>query len=785
MKETEKRRFCVRGLEGQVEVRIDRWGVPHIYADSAADMFCAQGFVAAYNRLFQMDLWRRWGLGRLAEVFGEEYAESDRATRLFVYRGDMRAEWLAYGSGVKSIAESFTSGINAFVDAATTDHPELLPHEFELLDYRPALWEPEDIARIRVNGLHYNLESEVARARLVSRYGAALDDLRFVREPGGPIADELEKSVVEAMQDDVLRVYRLAMTPPPTRQPGAVGKAKVADSKHGSGSNNWVVSGSRTETRRPILANDPHRGLAVPSLRFVTHLVSPECNVIGAGEPGIPGVSIGHNERVAFGLTIIPIDQEDLYVYRISAEHPGAYLYRGAWEAFETREEVVEIRDCAPQLVTLKFTRHGPVIYESIERGVACCARVAWLEPGMAPYLGSVHYMNTQSAQEFADAMDRWGAPGENQVYADIDGHIGYKPGGVIPRRTTWTGLLPVAGDGRHEWAGFVEPGVIEGERNPQRGWSATANQRTVRWREWEAAERFCYEWYPGFRFRRIAEVLANVAKVSVGDCVGLQLDVKCLPALELIHGIELVVDEAALESADAQWAWRELRCWDGEMGRDSLPAALFEAWHRLFLRPALLRRAVQGLVPPSEVEEVVASLIPDESLSGDSRVDLMLVAEAGEDRLKLLGTLEETLRETVDYLERRLGADRDSWRWGRLHVARPEHAVEALAGGDTSAWKLPAVERSGNGETVHATASGPDFCQSAGASFRMVLDVGAWDSSVFVNAPGQSGRPDDQHYADHWVSWADGKYFPLVYSRAAVEEATETCLVLEREGVD
>jgi len=773
------RHFELDGLLGQVEVILDKWGIPHIYATDRGDMFVAQGFMAAYHRLFQMDLWRRWGLGRLAEVLGEQYVARDRAARLFVYRGDMRAEWLAYGSDMKRIAKAFTQGVNAFIDTCV-GLPELLPEEFDLLGYQPSYWSPEDIVRIRVHGLHANLEREVLRARVMRRFGPEVDDLRFVREPGDPLNDVIDDIVAKAIDEDVLAVYRLAITPPPI-----IGQnSNTAEFEHSSGSNNWVVAGDRTATGRPILANDPHRALTVPSLRFVTHLVGPDCNVIGAGEPGIPGVSIGHNERLAFGLTILPVDQEDLYVYRIDSEHPGRYWYRGAWEAFEVREEHVDVRDSSPEPIALKFSRHGPVIYESIERGVACTARVAWLEPGMAPYLGSVEYMNAAGMNEFVTAMDRWGAPGENQVFADVAGNIGYKPGGMIPRRKTWSGLMPVPGDGRYEWDGFVEPGVIEGQRNPARGWCATANQRTVTWQEWESADRFCYEWSAEYRFRRISDVLDTASRLGIEDCQALQLDVRSLPAVAMLNALRAILGPKGCTGEEAQWAWAELSDWDGAMEADSRAAAVFEVWHRRFFRPALLRWALRSQVAPEDLDEAVELLLPDESLSGDSRVDVSLVQSGSWNQEELRGLATATLEAAVGYLRGKLGADRESWCWGRLHVAAPRHAIEFLARGDTSAWALPEVERGGNGETVQATASGLDFRQTSGASFRMVVDVGDWDASVFVNAPGQSGRPRDPHYSDHWRAWAEGKYLPMLFSRAAVEDACEARVILEKKGI-
>ncbi len=424
-------------LESPVEILVDRWGVSHIYAASADDAFFAQGFNAARDRLWQIDLWRRRGLGLLSEVLGPAFVEKDRAARLFLYRGDMRAEWLSYGSDTKRVATAFVAGVNEYVRLTEAD-PGLLPMEFRVLGYEPARWAPEDIARIRGHGLFGNLEGEVLRAMVLRDFGPEAEALRRRLEPPHAVTvpEGLDLSLVS---DEVLAVYRLV------REPVALGGEAVAEVGP-EGSNNWVIASSRTATGRPILANDPHRAQSVPSLRYAVHLSAPGMDVVGAGEPALPGVSIGHNGHIAFGLTIFAIDQEDLYVYETNPENPSEYRYKGRWEPMEVEEQSIPVRDNDPTRTQLKFTRHGPVIHEDLQKNVAFAVRAAWLEPGMAPYLGSIDYMRARDWDGFLAAMNRWGAPGENQVYADTEGNIGWKPGGLVPRRPNWDGLLPVPG---------------------------------------------------------------------------------------------------------------------------------------------------------------------------------------------------------------------------------------------------------------------------------------------------------------------------------------------------
>lgn len=466
--------YSVIGLERPAEIIIDEWGVPHIYANTHYDAFFVQGFNAARDRLWQIDTWRRRGLGQLSAVFGASYLRQDRATRLFLYRGDMYREWLAYGSDAKKIAQSFTAGVNAYLDVID-EHPELLPPEFGLLNYQPARWTAEDVVRIRGHGLWANVDQEVLRAQIACKADLETASYWQTLQPEWTtgVPEGLDPCLVPA---NVLEDYFLAKAPVRFDNPSLAMDDSILESSDRSlGSNNWVVAPTRTATGRPILADDPHRTHAVPSLRYIAHLVGPGLNVIGAGEPALPGISIGHNDRIAFGLTIFPIDQEDLYVYeRID----DGYRYQGRKMLFESVVESIQVKESQDSVVELKFTRHGPVVYETDSH--VFVVRAAWLEPGMAPYFGSVEYMRASNWREFLAALNRWGAPSENQVYADIDGNIGYKPAGLFPRRNGWDGLLPVPGDGRYEWDGFYDMDVLPEEYNPERGYTGTANSMNL-----------------------------------------------------------------------------------------------------------------------------------------------------------------------------------------------------------------------------------------------------------------------------------------------------------------
>lgn len=767
--------YAVEGLEGQVEILVDRWGVPHLYASSADDVFFAQGFNAARARLWQIDLWRRRGLGLLCEAFGPGFVEKDRAARLFLYRGDMRNEWLSYGSDAKRVVTAFVSGINEYV-RLTEEDPELLPEEFRLAGYRPARWSPEDVPRIRSHGLYKNLASEAERARVVRDFGPETDTLRSRLEPPHE-ADVPEGLDLSVIPDDVLHVYELATTPP------VFGEDLAEAERPPEGSNNWALSPSRTQTGRPILANDPHRAQSVPSLRYVAHLSAPGMDVIGAGEPALPGISIGHNGTIAFGLTIFSIDQEDLYVYETNPDNHNEYLYRDRWEPMQIEHQSVPVRGEEPEEVELKFTRHGPVIREESEKNVAFAVRAAWLEPGMSPYLGSMDYMRTKDWEGFLAAMNRWGSPGENQVFADTAGNVGWKPGGLVPRRPNWDGLVPVPGDGRYEWDGFLDADELPVEYNPPRGWVATANQMNLPEGYPYEQKKIGFEWYAPYRYRRIAEVLGEAAGHTTRDSVSLQTDYLSVPARRVVARLE------GLHSDDPK-VGRVLDLlggWDCIISTDSGPAALFEVWYRYHLRRHLLERTLSGIVSSEKLEAAVAAATPLEDQAGDARATLDLLEKPG----GMLGpepekTIEElmlsSLGEAVAHVERLLGEDWETWEWGGLHHALLVHPFSALAG-EKKRGRLDVgpAPRGGSGDTVGNTAyGGKDFRQTGGSSFRIVVDVGSWDDSLFMNSPGQSGDPRSPHYADLFEAWAADEAFPLLYSREKVEEAAEQRIVLE-----
>jgi penicillin amidase len=529
------------------------------------------------------------------------------------------------------------------------------------------------------------------------------------------------------------------------------------------GSNNWVVSGSRTQSTFPILANDPHRAQSAPSLRYWVHLAAPGWNVIGGGEPVLPGVSIGHNEHGAWGLTIFGNDNEDLYVYETNPANLNEYRYQGRWEAMRVVVDVIPVKGAKPETVELKYTRHGPVLYEDRTAHRAYALRAAWMEPGSAPYLASLRMNQARTWEEFRDACAYNRMPAENMVWADRGGTIGWQAAGIQPLRRNWSGLLPVPGDGRYEWDGFLPITALPHEVNPPRGFVVTANHYLFP-NDYPWKEALHFTWADPYRASRIAEVLGSGRLFSVAETARLQNDDLSLPARALVPLTrDLPVGAAAAQARDL------LLAWDCVLDRDSVAAGVYAMFQRRLLenvRDRLVPEAARaaggaGLI---STKRVIDWLYAPDGRFGDNPT-------AARDKL-----VAQSLEDAVAELVKRFGPDMSAWKYGqeRYHHALIRHPLSAAVNTDVRA-QLDAgpVPRGGDGSTVTATGNGDN--QTSGGSFKLIADTEDWDNSIGINTPGQSGDPASPHYRDLFDLWAKGGYFPVAFSRAQVESVTES----------
>lgn len=766
-------RIALPNLLRPVEILIDRWGVPHIYAKNEADLFFAQGFNAARDRLFQIDLWRRRGLGQLSEVFGPAFVEQDKATRLFLYRDDMKKEWASYSPDSEQIARNFVAGINAYIDWLG-EHPERMPYEFKKLNYLPAKWAAEDVVRIRSHGLTGNLNSEVARSRVVCAADLRADEIRWRLQPEEKA--QLPPGLDPCLPKDVLKFFTLAQQEV-RLTPDALTATKSVDAQLAGasvleapdGSNNWVIAPKKSATGRAVMANDPHRAYAEPSLRYISDLNAPTMHVIGANEPALPGISLGHNDWIAFGYTRFYIDQEDLYVYELNPANPGEYKYQGQWEPFRVIREEIKIKGKPAMPVDLVFTRHGPVIYVEKEKNRAFAVRSAWLEPGTSPYYNSVRHMRAKTFEEFKQSVGNWGAPGLNHVYADVKGNIGWMAAGFAPIRPNWDGLMPVPGDGRYEWAGRWSGDQLPFLYNPAFGYITTSNEMDIP-KDYPYQERkLGFEWTNASRHQRLDEILSKANKLTIEDSLHMQNDEVSIPARRLVALLEpLSSDDSKTEAA-----LKLLKGWDATVEADMPQSALHEVWwsHHLgkaFKYAVLTKPAADAFVAPD----------PAVMLDALENPTTQFGQNAGQKRDQLLLT---SLRSAYEEMEKLQGPDPKMWKWGGLHYNLSEHPFAAILD-ETTRMKLNVGPIAKNGSEFTPNQSlyrSTDFRQMNGPSVRVVVDVGNWDNSRAINHPGQSGDPDSPHYRDLAPMWRSGQYFPLLYSREAVEGATGEKIML------
>ena len=640
----------------------------------------------------------------------------------------------------------FRSGINAHIQYLTTPDGPGLPIEFQLAGFKPEPWKPEDcLSRMAAYSMTGNARSELDDALLLTKLGA--DKAQQILDPDPQVKlDPADGVDYSGLNRDLLRELV-----------GGDTRIEFPSRAASVGSNNWTISGKLTSTGKPILANDPHRVIALPSLRYIVHLVAPGWDVIGSGEPALPGVAIGHNERIAWGLTIFPVDQQDLYIEELNPANALEYKHNGKWEKLHTEESTIDVKGAPSQKVTLKFTAHGPVLWEDAAHHRALSLRWVGSEAGTAGYLASLSVDRAQNWKEFLAALERWKLPPENMVYADIDGNIGEQSAGLTPIRN-WTGLLPVPGNtDKYEWSGFVPLDALPRTFNPPEGWFATANNRTI---PEDYKYRVGYEWST-YRVDRIRHMLTAIAQnqhvIRTEDAEALQNDVYSIPADQLIRVLPRHNDGPEARFLDM------LKDWDRVLRSPSVAGALYEVWER-HIRSAILEKAAG----PAAHEMM-------EFFHTQQAMDYLKSIPAADQQQLLLSTLLEAGHE----MENKEGPDPALWSWGAMHTMTFHHSLDELPGGKTL-FDLGPVARPGDGDTVDATGTGNSgFQQTSGASYREILDLSNWDNSLTINSPGQSGQPGSRHYSDLLPLWSAGQYFPLVYSKNAVDENATDVLTL------
>jgi penicillin amidase len=795
----------VPGLQGPVEVIRDRWGVPHIYADSAEDLFFAQGYVHAQDRLWQMELQRRAGSGRLSEVLGETTLEIDRFFRVLGLNRAAEAEAEALDDETRRVLEAYVAGVNAYI----ASRPGRLSVEFSLLRFRPEPWQPVDClywAKVMAWNLSSNWASELIRARLAAKLGA---DRAADLEPtyptdnppivpganppeGADLPEDIEAPPNGWRSDALLDALRLAerlfqgdfAAANPASPPPGLAQA-------GGNSNQWVVAGSRSASRAPLLANDTHLPLQMPIGWYQVHLVGGEYNVMGVSFPGLPGVIVGHNEHCAWGLTTAWQDAQDLYVEKLNPENSHQYEYKGEWlEAKVIREEIRVKGQDEPAVQEVVVTRHGPIVSELVGEETSLALRWVALEPSHL-LRSALRYNRARNWEEFRAALGDWSTPAHNFVYADVEGNIAFLQAGWMPVRAKGYGLAPVPGwTGEYEWQDYLSLDELPQAYNPESGWLATANNLVV---EAQYPHFLSADLENPIRARRVVDLITSKINLTADDFARFQRDTLSRQAERFTHHLSALEPRGDRERR----ALAYLANWDHHLSPNSVAASIYHvcrlrALHVFFGGPLgeLIDSYVGlGLTPLGDVSPYhgrsfvrLLELLDNHSNGADDGW-LRDVRDSSARSVPVL--LRQALREALDLLEKELGHDIARWTWGRLNTVHFAHPVGSIKPLNLFFNRGP-YPMGGDHDTLLRASGQPCFPFEpilVGDAVRFIADLSDWEECRIVISGGQSGHVASGHYADLIPLWRQGHFVPMPFKRASVERQARRLLTLMPEG--
>lgn len=789
------------GVDGTVRIVRDAQGIPQVYADDPDDLFFAQGYVQAQDRFYEMDFRRHVTSGRLAELVGDGALETDEFVRTLGWRRVAEQEYRELDNETKTLLRSYARGVNAYIEGKSGSQLSL---EYAVLsltgpDYRPAAWTPADsVAWIKAMAwdLRSNMSDEIERTLLASS-GLTREQVEQLY-PAYPSQNATIVGDQGTVRDGAFTTESAASKPSPELGRSAVAslrKAQRAAEKlptllgtgDGIGSNSWVVDGSRTTTGRPILANDPHLAPSMPGIWYQVGLhcnqVSDACpyDVSGFSFAGLPGVVVGHNRSIAWGVTTMYADVADLYLEKVEGD---TYEYRGKRLPVVTRKETFKVAGGDTKTITVRSTRHGPILSDldddigDVGKAGGGDHEVAlrWTALTPRPTIKAVFALGkAQDWQEFREAAKLFTVPSQNLVYADRKGHIGYQSPGAIPIRSRGDGRWPVAGwDGRHEWTGYVPFDELPTVLDPDDGLIVTANNKVV-------GDQYPHtlgaDTAPGYRSQRIRDLLTDHdGKLDVADMTKLQLDERNPIAPQLVP---LLLDISLDDTFDRQ-GQDVLKGWDFQQGADSSAAAYFNVVWRHLLGATFADQLPKGHRPTGGERwfQVVSTLLknPDSSWWDDVRTPG--VVERRDD------VLAQAMREARNELTARQARDPKDWSWGRLH--RLELVNPTL--GDSGIGLVESIfnrgpyEVGGGGGLVNATGwdAREGYEVTAVPSMRMVVDLDDLDRSRWIQLTGNSGHAYHPNYLDQAPLWAAGKTLPWAFGEKAVEKSAEHTLTLE-----
>lgn len=747
----------VKGLQSEVIVRKDARSIPFIEAKTEADLFFAQGFVTASDRLWQMDMFRRVARGETAELFGKITLEEDKRWRKFGFKEICEQSLQNLSPDLKAALENYSRGVNAYI--ATLDE-KTLPVEFQILQYKPREWQPtdtliigkilsealsetyfEDLMRVSIAALPKDKQADLLNQ--VTPYDVVLFGKDSAVKKAVGLNFERQKDFPESLFAQVEQDFQIRKSS--LERIGFYAEGLAA-------SNNWVISGKRTKDGKAILANDPHLPATAPGIWYLSHLSTPTMRVSGVTFPGVPGIVLGHNENIAWGATNVGPDVQDLYIETFNPE--GKYKTPTGWENPTTRKEEIKVRinpfktDTETVLLDVQETRNGVVFVE--ENGKKYSLKWTARDPKNQEFEAFFKLNRAKDWNDFQNSLKTYGGASQNFVYADVKGNIGWYAAGRIPIRKTGEGELPYDGatdDG--EWTGFIPFQELPHLYNPKEGFIVTANQRIVGtdYKYQQMSRDAAMPW----RARRIYDLLKANSKVTMDDVRDVQYDVFNIPVNALAK--EIVKTRAASNET-----LEILQNWDGKMTADS--------------RGALIANEIRTCI----ANKIAADNKPLASWIIRERILPLVLSEKPARWLPKQFAVYPTLFKSCDEESqstlanpKRFGADKANWVWGNLFKANFQHplAVAPLIGAQ---FATPNVPISGSGQTPNVGSS---------VSMRHIASAGNWDETRHVIPLGQSGNPKSPFFKDQFEAWRTGSAAVFPFTKSAVEKAAKEVILM------
>ena len=741
------------GLGGRAEILRDRYGIPHIFANSPDDASFALGFVHAQDRLWQMEMSRRIAAGRLSEIVGPAGLETDRFLRTLGVRRSAEANLRTLDADTRKQLDAYAAGVNAFLASSP-----VLPVEFWLTGARPEPWQPADSVawtKMMAWDLGGNWREELLRMRLAKTLPMARMHELLPPYPGEPVPIIADlKELYSSMEREAVRL------------------AKFAPDNEGLGSNNWVVSGERSASGKPLLANDPHLGLTAPPVWYFAQMSVPGMNVIGSTLPGVPGVILGRNDRIAWGFTNTGPDVQDLYIEKLDAA--GGYLTPEGPRPFQVIEETIRVKGAEPEKLQIRISRHGPVIsdvtraaLDAVPRGHVIAFAWTALADDDRTMQASLKFARAREWDGFLAAARDFQSPQQNIVYADVEGNIGFVAAGRVPHRKPGNdlkGMAPAPGwQAKYDWAGYIPFEQLPRSFNPPGGAIVTANHRITP----PGYPHFISsDWQPPFRADRIQQLLDAAPKHSVQSFARIQADVVSLAMRDLLP--KLLATRP--RSEEARKALALLAKWDGAMAVDRAEPLIAWAWWRELARAIYADELGEAF----RANWLARAVFIGNVLSGDAT----LARWCDDVRTPAVETCEEVLAVSLDAaladLARRHGSDQARWRWGEAHLARHEHRPFGRQPLLARLFDIT-VPSPGDAYTVNVGRSNLNddaqpFANRHSASLRAIYDLSDLEKSLYIHSGGQSGNILSDHYKAFSEAWAKNEYIPMRAERKTLD---------------